>query len=60
MKLYEQGRLALDDKLIQYVPNANSHGKDKITIRNLLLHNAGLIPDMPGKNFTGFSEDDLK
>lgn len=47
MKLYEWGYISLDDKLIKYVPQANNNGKDQITIRNLLLHNAGLAPDYP-------------
>lgn len=47
MKLYEQGLLSLDDQFIKYVPEANNNGKDKILIRNLMLHNAGLAPDYP-------------
>jgi len=47
MKLYEEGLIGLDDKLIQYVPEADNNGKDQITIRNLLLHNAGLPADYP-------------
>ena len=47
MKLYEAGKLSLDDKLIKYVPQANNNGKDAITVRNLLLHNAGFAPDYP-------------
>ncbi len=47
MKLYEDGLLNLDDKLIKYVPEANNNGKDAITIRNLLLHNAGFHEDYP-------------
>lgn len=47
MRLYEQGRVKLDDQLIKYVPEADNHGKSAITIRNLLLHNAGLTEDYP-------------
>ena len=50
MKMYEEGFLNLDDKLIQYVPLADNNGKDQITIRNLLLHNAGLPADYPFNN----------
>lgn len=50
MKLYEEGLLNLDDKLIQYVPLADNNGKDQITIKNLLLHNAGLPADYPFNN----------
>ncbi len=42
MMLYDEGKLKLDDKVIKYLPEFYNHGKDKITIRNLLLHNSGL------------------
>lgn len=47
MKLVYEGKLNLDDKLQKYLPgykdepDAKFKGKDKITIRNLLHHNAG-------------------
>ncbi len=47
MKLYDMGLLNLDDQWVKYVPEGNNNGKDKITIRNLLLHNAGFAPDYP-------------
>lgn len=47
MKLYEMGLYDLDDPWIKWVPEGNNNGKDKITIRNLLLHNAGFAPDYP-------------
>lgn len=47
MKLYEQGLLGLDDLWVKYVPEANNNGKGAITIRNLLLHNAGFTEDYP-------------
>jgi CubicO group peptidase (beta-lactamase class C family) len=39
--------LGLEDKLIKYIPEAHNNGKEDITIKNLLLHNAGLAPDYP-------------
>ncbi|MGB9696583.1 MAG: serine hydrolase domain-containing protein [Ignavibacteria bacterium] len=42
MKLYEENKLSLDDKVVTYLPEFNNNGKEKITIRNLLLHNSGL------------------
>ena len=42
MKLYEAGRIGLQDKMVKYIPLADNHGKGEITIENLLLHNAGL------------------
>ena len=43
MFLYDEGLLELDKKVIDYLPKFNNNGKDKITVRNLLLHNSGLI-----------------
>ena len=42
MILVDRGKLNLDEKVIAYLPEFNNNGKDKITIRNLLLHNSGL------------------
>ncbi len=42
MKLYDEHKLSLDDLVTKYIPEFDNHGKGKITIRNLLLHNAGL------------------
>jgi len=42
MLLYDRGKLKLEDKVVKYLPQFNNHGKGKITIKNLLLHNSGL------------------
>ncbi len=42
MILVDRGKLNLDEKVITYLPEFNNNGKNKITIRNLLLHNSGL------------------
>jgi CubicO group peptidase (beta-lactamase class C family) len=42
MILVDQNKLSLDDKVIDFLPEFNNNGKDKITIKNLLVHNAGL------------------
>ncbi len=44
MRLYDEGKLRLDDRLVDLLPECNNHGKEKITVRNLLLHNGGLPP----------------
>ncbi len=44
MILVDQGKLNLDEKVITYLPQFNNNGKNKVTIRNLLLHNSGLAP----------------
>lgn len=44
----DTGLIGVDDLVIKYVPEYNNNGKQATTIKNLLLHNAGLIPDYPG------------
>ncbi|MBS0201463.1 MAG: beta-lactamase family protein [Planctomycetes bacterium] len=45
MKLAEQGKLSVDDPVIKYLPDFAVEGKDAITLRDLLVHRSGLIPD---------------
>ena len=47
MKLYEEGKLSLDATIADFIPEAVSNGKGKITVKNLLLHNSGLPDDYP-------------
>ncbi|HEX2867097.1 MAG TPA: glycoside hydrolase family 3 N-terminal domain-containing protein [Ignavibacteriales bacterium] len=47
MILYDEGKLGLDKRVADYLPEFDNHGKGKITIRNLLLHNAGFPADKP-------------
>ncbi|MCU7496433.1 MAG: serine hydrolase [Ignavibacteria bacterium] len=47
MLLYDEGKLILDKKVSDYLPDFANHGKENITIRNLLLHNAGFPADKP-------------
>ncbi|MDI6767988.1 MAG: glycoside hydrolase family 3 N-terminal domain-containing protein, partial [Bacteroidota bacterium] len=42
MKLYDEEKIRLDDSVMKYIPEFGNKGKEKITIRNLLLHNGGL------------------
>lgn len=42
MLLIDKGKLSLDDKVAEYLPEFVNNGKDNITVRNLLLHNSGL------------------
>lgn len=44
MKLYDEGRLKLDDKASTYLPFLRRTDKRDITIRQLLLHESGLPP----------------
>jgi len=45
MKLFEQGKFRLNDRITDYLPEFQG-GKSDITIRNLLTHFSGLRPDL--------------
>ena len=45
MKLVDDGKVSVNDTVAKYVPEFGKHGKDKITIAQLLTHMGGLIPD---------------
>ncbi len=45
MKLFEQGKLRLNDRVTQYIPDFQG-GTSDITVRNLLTHFSGLRPDL--------------
>lgn len=45
MQLIEQGKVDLNAPVVTYLPAFASHGKSDITVRNLLTHTSGLIPD---------------
>src|SRR5437016_14136552 len=49
MKLFEQGKFRLNDKITDYIPEFQG-GKSDITIRNLFIHFSGLQPDVPLKD----------
>ncbi|MFE4198669.1 serine hydrolase domain-containing protein [Paenarthrobacter sp. NPDC056912] len=41
--LVEDGRLDLDEKVVRYWPEFAPHGKHRMTVRQLLSHQAGLV-----------------
>ena len=45
MLLAERGRIDLDAPVSRYLPEFRGNGKEKITVRQLLLHQGGLTPD---------------
>ena len=45
-KLAERGLLALDDRIVDHIPEYGRHGKDGITIGHVLAHRAG-VAGMP-------------
>jgi beta-N-acetylhexosaminidase len=42
MRLYDENKISLDERVIAYIPEFANHDKEKITVRNLLSHNGGL------------------
>jgi beta-N-acetylhexosaminidase len=46
MKLYEQGKINLNGKLGDYLPSTKGTNKAKLRIGDILLHQAGLEPDV--------------
>lgn len=51
MKLVEDGKLNVTDKASWYLPSFGQNGKQDITISQLLLHTAGLIPDNEQRDY---------
>ena len=47
MKLYDDGKLNLTDKISNYVPEMKSTNKENITIQELLYHESGLPAYLP-------------
>ena len=45
MILIERGQLRLQDKVARFFPEFAANGKENVTIEQLLVHSAGLIPD---------------
>ncbi len=45
MILVERGELRLQDKVADFIPEFAANGKDEVTIEELLVHSAGLVPD---------------
>jgi len=46
MKLYDQGKINLNGKLSDYLPSTKGTNKAKLKISDILLHQAGLEPDV--------------
>ncbi|QDV24575.1 exo-beta-N-acetylmuramidase NamZ domain-containing protein [Aureliella helgolandensis] len=51
MKLVEQGKIRLGAKVVEYFPEFAPNGKDDITVKDLLIHQSGLIPDNSLKDY---------
>ena len=48
-KLVELGKLSLEDRVAMHIPKFGAHGKERVTVRQLLAHRAG-IPLLPIKD----------
>lgn len=47
MFLYNQNIINLDDKIVRYLPELKGTNKKNMTLRNILTHQAGLLPYIP-------------
>lgn len=47
MRLYEQGKIKLDDPLSKYIPGMDTTNKKNVTINQILTHKAGLKDWVP-------------
>jgi uncharacterized protein YbbC (DUF1343 family)/CubicO group peptidase (beta-lactamase class C family) len=46
LQLVERGKLNLDAPVVRYLPAFAENGKEAVTVRQLLMHNSGLRPDV--------------
>lgn len=51
MRLYEQERINLDSSMAYYLPLSRGTNKAGIQVKDLMLHQAGLIPFIPFQNY---------
>lgn len=51
MHLIEAGLIRLDAQASEYLPEFGREGKKEITVRQLLIHTSGLIPDNPMSDY---------
>ncbi|SDC63663.1 glycoside hydrolase family 3 N-terminal domain-containing protein [Niabella drilacis] len=47
MKLYEEGKIDLKKKLADYLPWTKKTDKAKLTLEDIILHQAGMVPFIP-------------
>ena len=52
MHLIEAGLIRLDAQASEYLPEFGREGKKEITVRQLLIHTSGLIPDNPISDYS--------
>jgi CubicO group peptidase (beta-lactamase class C family) len=60
MILVDQGKLKLDEPVATYLPEFAANGKEKATVRQLLIHVSGLIPDNNIKDYDDGAEQAIQ
>jgi len=57
MKLIEDGRVRLNDRVSTYIPGFERYNKTNITVRHLMTHTSGLRPDVDlGDMWVGYDK----
>ncbi len=57
MLLVQDGKVALDEEVVTYIPEFRGHGKEAITVKQLLTHTSGLRPGISrNPDWTGSEE----
>ncbi|MFT3786828.1 MAG: serine hydrolase domain-containing protein [Tepidisphaeraceae bacterium] len=51
--LADRGKIDLDATVATYLPEFGNHGKETITVKDLLAHVGGLVPDNPMADYAG-------
>ena len=59
MKLYEVESIDLDAPLARYLPEFGAHGKENVTVRQIMTHQSGLIPFRPFHTLGVTDREDL-
>ncbi|MBS4172924.1 serine hydrolase [Bacillus sp. FJAT-49736] len=60
MKLVEEGKISVKDKVVKYFPEFGKYGKSKITLEDLLTHSSGLPGWEPAYLYVNNSSQMLK
>jgi serine-type D-Ala-D-Ala carboxypeptidase len=60
MSLIETGKLTLDDAVAEHLPDFGNNGKEQISIRQLLTHMGGLIPDNSIRDYDDGPEEAMR
>jgi len=59
-RLIDQGKVSLRDPAKRFIPELDTRGKGAITVEQLLIHRAGLMPDNPLSDYAAGPEEAWK